>query len=762
MKLLILFVAVAVAFLLPVSLPAQNATTGSSTTATSENPTSNSAESPKPSAKLEKDKAKGNAANDAAAKPGTQESAPAPMRNVAPRPAGDAAEAGQFQIEIKHDVNSTSLQGNRARSFLNEGINQTNEVGYFFLRPVRETWKLEGVGQGRYTDNPRVDPERNSLQRMYFRLSGPSFEVNAGDALVSYSRFSLNQNIKGLTLWKEFNKRWRLSGNTGLFSDRWGSLYRPFSVFRNVYVDCRPAPLGNSTPPDTSVVPAVDGIAASGCVQTAPFSGVFVLDPNQPGKPYARLVGGGRIELKLPRSSWLAVNYSHGTDQLQSLPEAKVACTDGVSVRVTSIFPGCNLPGETEVAGSRRPASEAIRNDLLTIDTSFEVRPWRLRVNGEIAVSWTTGGDPPAGALPTNFVCASTAPVVGGAVLDARCFQGRQDDSAYRFDLVQRLGKFSWRADYSRFQPDFFSANARQIRDLEDFSARAEYEVIRQILLLGSWRRSTDNLNGKRNFTSIVRAPEARIILRELQIYPRMTIEVGYRERNLDTAGNPLPNELRKRSTRIPFASATVPIGDTQLTFDYERRHDSDAVRPALSADTSRYAFGVRGNYTWGSWDVVPMFRFEMERLNKNLPNNAALSLTDVSISPGPGQFDSTQVFGAFDTNRAFQASLMIEAPRYVRLESVYREFNSVALSSLQASAAFDPLQRFFYFNQGFKRPFWRAALTYKLWNDENKTLTAYYERGNNFFDTGDPFVTDVRSFRETVIGGTVLFRFRR
>jgi hypothetical protein len=757
MRPIALAVAVCVAVFFSAPLAAQNSPASSA----AGNAAASAANSPHKAADR-KPEGKEAATKAEPAKAETQESAPAPVKNIAPRPAEPAVEAGQFQIEVKYDVNGTSLQGNRSRSFLNEGINHTSEVGYFLQRPVRDTWKLEAVGQARYTDNPRVDPERNSLQRMYFRLSGPSFEANAGDALVSYSRFSFNQNIKGLTVWKDMSKRWRFSGNVGLFSDRWGSLYRPFSFFRNVYVDCRPAPLGNSTPPNTSVVPAVDGNAAGGCVQTAPFSGVFVLDPNQASKPYARLVGGGRIEVRLPRSSWLAVNYSHGTDQLQSLPEGKVTCTDGLSVRVTNVYPGCNLPGETEVPGSRRPGAEAIQNDLFSIDTSFEVRPLRLRVNGEIAISWTAGGNPPAGALPTNFTCASTPPVVGGSVLDSRCFQGRQDDSAYRFDVAQRLGKLSWRADYSRFQPDFYSANARQIRDLQDFTLRGEYEVVRQILLMASWRRSSDNLSRKRNYTSIVRAPEARIILRELQIYPRMTLEFGYRERNLDTSGSPLPNELRQRSTRIPFASATIPIGDTQLTFDYERRHDSDAVRPALSADTSRYAFGLRGNYTWGGWDINPMFRFEMERLNKNLANNPALSLTDVSISPGPGLFDPTQAFGAFDSNRAIQASLFIEAPRYIRFEGVYREFNSVALSSLQASAAFDPLQRFFYFNQGFKRPFWRAALTYKMWNDENKTLTAYYERGNNFFDTGDPFVTDVRSFRETVIGGTVLFRFRR
>jgi len=42
------------------------------------------------------------------------------------------------------------------------------------------------------------------------------------------------------------------------------------------------------------------------------------------------------------------------------------------------------------------------------------------------------------------------------------------------------------------------------------------------------------------------------------------------------------------------------------------------------------------------------------------------------------------------------------------------------------------------------------------------RTISFFYIRTNNFFPTGDPFVTDLRSFRETVIGGTVVLRFRK
>ena len=420
----------------------------------------------------------------------------------------------------------------------------------------------------------------------------------------------------------------------------------------------------------------------------------------------------------------------------------------------------------------------------------FELRRFGKH-RGEIARSWTAGGVPPATAVtsPGSFLCAPQSPVVGASVLDSRCFSSYVPDNAYRAEMSQKIGKFNWRSEYSRFQPDFSSANARQIRDLQDFNIRGDYQFIRQLGLTVSWRRSNDNLNGQRNFTSVVRAPEVRLAFRDLPFYRRFVLEVGYRERNLDTTGDPLSTcvdtsvppltrkvlarigcsvnptstlpetrtatELRVRSTRIPFFSVTLPVKDTMVTFDYEHRHDMDRVIFPDSTDSDRYAFGFRGNYTWNSWDVIPSFRFELERLSKRLPNNPAATLTDPTLA------FPTAFFIGDDTNRSFNAQLQIEAPRYIRLEGVYREFNSLALSPLRASVLLDPLQHFFYLNQGFKRPYWRAALTYKIRNNENTLLTAYYERGNNMFATGDPFVADTKSFRETIIGGTLLLRFR-
>src|SRR5262249_49482641 len=155
---------------------------------------------------------------------------------------------------------------------------------------------------------------------------------------------------------------------------------------------------------------------------------------------------------------------------------------------------------------------------------NFQFAPIRLGIKGEFAYSWTSGGMPPVGATPTNFACAPISPIFGASVLDARCFSGQVGDWAGRFEAQERIKKLNWRVDYSRFEPNFFSANARQIRDLQDFSVRGEYELTRHVSIVGMWRRSNDNLNGDRNFTNVVRAPEGRLVLRDLPIR-RMSLE---------------------------------------------------------------------------------------------------------------------------------------------------------------------------------------------------------------------------------------------
>jgi len=657
-----------------------------------------------------------------------------------PRPQAPAPEPGQLFLELTYAVDGTDIQGNRDRSFLNSGINHTAEVSFFNDRPVLGNKRLELLAVGRYTDNPRVDPERNSLQRAYAKLMGKTFEVVLGDNLANYSRLTLNQNIKGFHAAKELHPRFKMFGTVGYFTDRWGSLYRDYLAFRDVRLDC------------TTSVP---GFPAAGCIESPPGSGIFLPSPENPGKPYSRLSGGARAEWKMGKDGWIAANWSHGKDLLQSLPEARILCEDTSSGfrTVRLISPGC-LVGEMLLPRANRPSREAFNNDVLGVDVNLEVPIWQLRFRGEVVNSWTSGGQPPPGADPTNFYCASQPPIVGASVLDERCFRGQVADWAVRAEVTQKIHNLSWRADYVRFEPDFYSANARQIRDLEDFLLRGDYRFARQFLLAAGWRRSTDNLNGMRHYTNLVQAPEVRAVFREMPYVRGLTLQVGYRERTIKTVGAPTATEERDRTTHIPFFSADWIFGPAQLTFDYERRHDADRVRPSLASDTDSFAFGIRSNHNWGGWVWRPFFRLELERLRKNQPNSPGFSPTDPTLL-FPFDF-----FDAFDTGRSIQAGFSLEAPSHVRFEGQYREFNSILLTSLQASTALDPARNFFYLNQGFKRPSWRAMLTYKIKNDENRLLNVYYARQNNFFATGDPFVADLKSFRETIIGGSVVLRF--
>src|SRR2546426_12654946 len=94
------------------------------------------------------------------------------------RTSESSIEPGQVYFETKSNIDGTQLQGNRERSFLHEGVNLTSEVSFFSNAPLLRVRRFEHLVVFRYTDNPRVDPERNSMQRAYLRLIGPSFEAH--------------------------------------------------------------------------------------------------------------------------------------------------------------------------------------------------------------------------------------------------------------------------------------------------------------------------------------------------------------------------------------------------------------------------------------------------------------------------------------------------------------------------------------------------------------------------------------------------------
>ncbi len=173
---------------------------------------------------------------------------------------------GEFHLMSRY----TQLNGDLSRSFREPGSNNLAEFNYFFDHGLAGTRRFQALSMYRGTDDRSIDPERNSLQKAYLRLYGPRDEYILGDALVNFSRLSFNQNVKGLaTTWK-MGQDWKLSGFGGIFIDRYGSLYKPYSSL--------------------------------------------------PGRPYMSWVQGARLEYKFARDSALGFNFSRSDDKQSSLP----------------------------------------------------------------------------------------------------------------------------------------------------------------------------------------------------------------------------------------------------------------------------------------------------------------------------------------------------------------------------------------------------------------------------------------------------------
>lgn len=650
---------------------------------------------------------------------------------AAPAQATVAPEAAELFIEWKYAVNGTDIKGNQERSFLHEGINHIVDFSLFDRRPLLGGRQIESVGVFRYTDDPRVDPERNSLQRLYTRLTGPTFEFSAGDNLVDYSRFSFNQNIKGLHAVKEFDSLGRLvvAGTAGVFTDRWGSLYRGFEAF----VDPRNVP-----------------------------------DPRSPPKPYTRLVLGLRGEKPLGEGEWVAVNYSQANDIVRSLPrEAQIA---------------------------------PFNNQLWSVD-GLLLFPRSLRLGGEFAYS------------ATQF--------------DSRFQDGKRGDYAARVELSQRGQRYRWRLEYNVFMPNFFSVNARQVQDLQEFSAQGNFDFTKQLSLTASYRRTNDNLGGTpvvalipraicndtaegfrlqplsnanrtltvcdpvtgdplalrifdhvvdaegNEITTVLRLPEVRLVLRNLGFWRGLTLEAGYRERAVETSnkgsfsltsgptfttGATVTPLFRHRVTKMPFFEIDFPLGSHRFRFGYEYRRNRDYIQPENSTFTHRATaqYGLPSLFV-GDWIFSGSFRFETERESKQVDletlEDPASGLT--LVDPLTLQPVVRRKSGG-DQIRTLQAELTVEFPQYFTLDLFFRQLSAELLSGFRA----DGLQLFG--NGGFSRPQWRAQLQYRIRNDANKFILFTVERNVNAFDLLDPTEPDLRSFREKLAQVTFVYRFRR
>ena len=173
-------------------------------------------------------------------------------------------------LELRSFTNLTRVTGEaRERSFLTGGRNSAVDLSYLenFGLGVR---RFEASSILRYTDDPRVDPEHSSVQRAYLRINTPQSEYNFGDYLVSYSRFTYNQNLRGLHFIRQapWGAGFRLLGNAGVFTDRYGSLWKE----------------------------------------------------EIPGKPFTRVVSGLRAEQRLTADKMIGVNWAYGNDIVRSIP----------------------------------------------------------------------------------------------------------------------------------------------------------------------------------------------------------------------------------------------------------------------------------------------------------------------------------------------------------------------------------------------------------------------------------------------------------
>ena len=659
---------------------------------------------------------------------------PAPPKESAP-------EKGELFFEWKYAVNSTAIKGNEDRSFLYEGVNHILDFSTFNKQPLGRGRMLESSGIFRFTDDPRVDPERNSVQKAYTKLTGPTFAFTAGDSLVNYSRFSFNQNIKGLNLQKELESfdGLRLTGTAGVFTDRWGSLFRGWEKFT----------VFNTVP-----------------------------NPGIPAKPYTREVLGFRLDKKFGENRWVGVNYSHGSDIIRSLPEETIA--------------------------------PPYKNHVASVDWLWSFAR-NLRFAGELAES--------------------------ASEFDARFQPGLSSDYAARLELSQQWRRYRWRIEYTRFTPNFFSVNARQVQDLQDASAQGTIDITKQLSLTATFRRTNDNLPGHpalafiprehcnpserpfclralsgsnrtmqvrdannklvglpffdhvvdsegREMTTVVRAPDIHLNLRSLPFWSRLLLEAGYRERAVETTNkdsyrftpqastvappaqvvvaSPL---FRERATRIPYFDMSFPLGLHQFKFTYEYRRNRDRVLPENSTFTHRVVAQYRlPSLFLREWTLSTDLRFETERESKQVELEKLMDpvATDLPLVDPLTLRPLVRRQSAGDQTRTLQGNATLEFPKYFTLDLMYRELSAALLSSF-VPAAPSPLAGVRQFaNGGYRRPKWRAQLQYRIRNNEDRFVLFTFERGVDTFFVIDPSQPDLRSFRERVAQVTFVYRFRR
>jgi hypothetical protein len=342
-------------------------------------------------------------------------------------------------------------------------------------------------------------------------------------------------------------------------------------------------------------------------------------------------------------------------------------------------------------------------NRVGSLDSKLQFQ--KLVVDGEAAYSFTDF-DTRSGLCVSP--CDSRLPEPG---------LGMQGDWGARVEGTYRVQKLRLRASYLRYEPNFASMNARQIADLQDFVFRPSYDLLNWLTVEGTMRRSNDNLKGQLPFETRIWGPEGRLLLHDLAFYRRATVELGYRHRLVNASNGSIDHFVR-----MPYIDLTVPYKRTYAGLGYELRQATDFVDPTQTSHTHHLYFSLRGVYTFGAWHVDPNLRWELERQAYR-----------------PGILQPLPDFATYyDSNRLNRAALSVEAPRDFILELAYRESSATI-----------------YDFGGYRRPSYRAALTYKVANDENTRLLFFFERNNNVYLSSP-------TYDERVTGVSLVYKFGR
>jgi hypothetical protein len=196
------------------------------------------------------------------------------------------------------------------------------------------TNRIQYLGIFRETNDVRWDPEHSSLQRGYFRIYNKNTEINLGDYLVNYSRFTYNQNIKGVSVVHKFNEKWKFSANMGVFTDRWGSIFK-------------------------------DDIL---------------------GQPFTRVVGGFRGEYKFMPNKTIGVNFAEGHDLVGSIRPDLVNGLIGVNNQILSVDSKMDFGRKFSLDGE---AAYSLTNPNIEQE-HVEVADWAVRLDTRYREGWFT------------------------------------------------------------------------------------------------------------------------------------------------------------------------------------------------------------------------------------------------------------------------------------------------------------------------------------------------------------------------------------